>query len=78
MGTPVLSLFNVFFFQNNFFIEVQLIYNLVLISGGQRSVSVIHICLCFFRCFFHYRLLQGIEYGSLCHKKVLVVYLFYM
>ena len=38
-------------FVNLFFIEVQLIYNAVLVSGVQQSASVIHIYLFFFRFF---------------------------
>ena len=51
--------------------EVQLIYNVVLVSGVQQSDSVVYIL-------FHYRLSQDIEYSSLCYKKDLVVYLFYI
>ena len=44
-----------------FFIEVQLIYNVVLVSGAQQSDSVIHIYLFFFRFFSiigYYRILN--------------------
>ena len=41
--------------------EVQLVYNAVLISGVQQSDSVFN----FFSDSFHYRLLQDIEYSSL-------------
>ena len=55
---------------NSFFItliEVQLIYNVVLVSSVQQSDSVLYIS--FFRFFFiiRYRLLQDIEYSSLCY-----------
>ena len=46
-----------FFFQT----KVQLIYNVVLISGTQQSYSVIYII-------FHYGLSQHIEYSSLCYQ----------
>ena len=45
-----------------FKIEVQLIYNVVLISGVQQSDSVVHIYI-----LFHYSLLQDTEYSSLCY-----------
>ena len=48
-----------------FFIEVQLIYNVVLISAVQQSDSVIHIYTFFSMFFFHYGLSQDIEYSSL-------------
>ena len=46
-----------FFFQT----KVQLIYNVVLISGTQQSYSVIYII-------FHYGLSQHFEYSSLCYQ----------
>ena len=52
---------------NLFFIEVQLIYNVVLISAVQQSDSVIHIHTFFFNIVFHYGLSQGIGYSSLCY-----------
>ena len=39
-------------FVNLFFIEVQLIYNAVLVSGVQQSASVIHIFIHSFKIFF--------------------------
>ena len=45
-----------------FLIEMYPIYNTVLVSGVQPSDSVIHFFI-----FFHYRLLQDIEYSSLCY-----------
>ena len=53
-------------------VEVWLVYNVVLVSGVQQSDCFIHIyCffiyIFFFRFFFHYRLLQDIEYSSLCY-----------
>ena len=52
-----------------FFIEVELIYSVVLILGVQCSDSVkhnIHVSVCVCMCV-SYRLLQNIEYGSLCY-----------
>ena len=52
----------------SFFIEVQLIYNVVLVSGVQQSDSVIHIRIpSLFQILFYYRLLQDTEYSSLCY-----------
>ena len=45
------------------FIEVELIYD---VSGVQQRDSVIHIYI-LFQSLFHYRLLQDIEYSSLCY-----------
>ena len=42
-------------------IEVYLLYNIVFVSGVQQSDSII-----FLKIIFHYRLLQDIEYSSLC------------
>ena len=59
------------FFFNKKFIELQLIYN---DSGVQQSDSVlyIHINKYIYRCslshFFHYSLLEDIEYSSLCYR----------
>ena len=52
-------------------IEVQLIYNIVLVSGTQQSDSVPYI----FSDYFHYRLLQDTGYSSLCYIVNSVVYL---
>ena len=57
---------------NFYFMEVQLIYNVVL--GIQQSDSIIHvhICVCIylyilFQILFPYRLLKDSEYSSLCY-----------
>ena len=51
-------------------------YNVVLVSGVQQSDSVIHICIyiymyiyiyIFLKILFPYRLLQNIEYISMCY-----------
>ena len=47
-----------------FFIEVELIYNVVSISAVQQSDSVIRIYI-LFKILFHYGLSQDIEYSSL-------------
>ena len=47
--------------------HVELIYNVVLVSGVQHSDSVIHLSIyIFIQILFPYRLLQNIEYSSLC------------
>ena len=54
--------------EKDFFIEVQLIYNTVLVSGAQhvqQSDLVLFFFFFFFQITFHYRLLQDIEYSSL-------------
>ena len=38
----------------------------MLVSGAQQSDSVIYMCVCVY-ILFHYRLLKGIEYSSLCY-----------
>ena len=48
-------------------IEVQLIYNVVLISAVQQSDLVIRRQTFFFYIIFHYGLSQDIEYSSLCY-----------
>ena len=48
------------------FIEVWLIYSVLLVSGIQHSNSVIHLCI-LFQILFPYRLLQNTEYSSLCY-----------
>ena len=52
-----------------FLIEIQLIYNVLLVSDIQQSDSVIHAYIyIFFRyVLFHHRLLQDIDYSSLCY-----------
>ena len=55
-----------FFFLN--VIGVELIYNVVLVSGVQQSASVIHIHIfILFQILFPYRSLQSIEWSSLCY-----------
>ena len=54
-------------------IEAELIYN---ISDIQQNDSVTHTCI-LFQILFHYRLLQGKEYSSLCYT-VGPFYLFYI
>ena len=56
-----------------FLIEVQLIYNVVLVLGVHQSDTVIYMCVCIyiyiyilFQILFPYRLLQNIECSSLC------------
>ena len=51
-----------------------MIYNAVLVSGPQQSILVRYVCVCVCVCvcihffkFSHNRLLQDIEYGSLCY-----------
>ena len=62
------------FFKLNF-IGVQLIYNILLVSGVQQCESVIrtYISILFqipLHILFHYGLSQGIEYNSLCYTVV--------
>ena len=52
------------------FIEVHLIYNIVLVLWVQYIDSYIYIYIYnayIYLDFFHYRLLQDIEYSSLCY-----------
>ena len=57
---------------NSFFlIEVQLIYNIVIVSGVQHSDSV------FLQIIFHQSLLQGNGYTSLYSKSLLFIYFIY-
>ena len=50
------------------FIAVQLIYNVVLVSGAQQSESVIYICIfTLFQILSPYRPLQSTEQSSLCY-----------
>ena len=53
-----------FFFLSFLLIEVQLMYSIVLVSGVQQGDSVVYMYS--FQIIFHYKLLQGIEYFSLC------------
>jgi len=49
-----------------FLIEVQLVNNIVLVSGVQQSDLIIHMYVqIFFKILFHYRLLQDIAPSSL-------------
>ena len=60
-----------------FCIEVQLITNVVFISGVQQSDSIIHIHVCIlFQILFPFRLLQSIEQSFLCYTvgSLLVIY----
>ena len=51
-----------------FLIEVELIYNVMLVSSVKRSDSVIHTYIyILFQILFPYRLLQNIECSSLCY-----------
>ena len=51
-----------------FLVEVQLVYNVGLVSRVQQSGSVIHVRIAIlFQVLFHYRLLEDTEYSSLCY-----------
>ena len=56
------------FFNFLFYTGVQLIHNVVLVSGIRQSDLLIwiHVSI-LFQILFPYRLLQGIEYSSLCY-----------
>ena len=55
-------------FLSYFLIEMQLIYNIVLVSGTQQRNSIISMYIFIsFKNFFHYSLLQYIKYSSLCY-----------
>ena len=85
--------FFVFFFPSKKKIEIQLIYNIVLVSGIQHSdsvtyihiykyflmcVCVIYIYICTFQVLFHYRFLRNTEYISLAIcRSWLVIYFTY-
>ena len=56
-----------FFFLNLFKIEVQLTYNVVLISAIQQSDSVIYILFFLTNILFHYGLSQDTENSSVCY-----------
>ena len=62
------------------FIEIYLIYNIVLVSGVQHSDSVTYVIyIHIFQIVFHYRLLQDAEYTVPCGiQEDLIVYLFYV
>ena len=49
-------------------IEVELIYNVVLISAVQQSNSVVYVSVCIYiYILFHYGLSRDTEYSSLCY-----------
>ena len=50
------------------FIEILLIYNIVLVSGIQCKLIQLYTCIyTLFQILFHYRLSQNVEYSSLCY-----------
>ena len=54
-------------------IEVQLIYDVVLVSSAQQSDSVTHVYISIlFQILFHYSLLQDIEYSSVLYSRSLL------
>ena len=60
-----------------FYCGVQLMNNILLVSGVQQSDSVIHIYVSIvFQILFPFRLLHNIEQSSLCVAKDLVTYAF--
>ena len=64
-----------------FLIDVQLIYNVVLVSAVQQSNSVIRIYVYIYILFyilFHYGLSQDIEYSFLCYRVGPYYYPFYI
>ena len=56
----------IYLFKFLFYIGLQLIYNVVLVSGVQQSNSVIHISI-LFQVLFPFKLLQNIKQSSLCY-----------
>ena len=48
-------------------IDIQLINNVVLVSGTQQCDSLYIYIYILFQILFHYRLLQDSEYSSLCY-----------
>ena len=59
---------DVFIFKFLFYIGVQFISNVVLVSGVQKSDSVVRIhASILFQVLFPFRLLQNIEQSSLCY-----------
>ena len=57
-----------FIFNFLFYIGIQLIYNVVIVSGAQHSESVIYIHVSIpFQILFLFRLLHNIEQPSLCY-----------
>ena len=68
LGVYISTLSFYFYLKKFFFIEVQLIYKVVLVSGIQKSDSVIHTYIyILFHILFHSGLSQDIEYSSLCY-----------
>ena len=62
----------------SFFIEVQLICNVVLVSGVQKSDSVIHTYIFIFQSLFTCKLLQNwVEFPVLFSRPLLVIYFIY-
>ena len=70
-------IFYIYIFLKN---EVQLIYNVVLISSVQQNDSVTYICMYIFllQILLHERLLQDVEYSSLCYIAGLLVPILYV
>ena len=60
----------------NFCIRIQLVYNIVLVSGMQQSDSTMHIAV-LFQILFPYRLVQNIRVPCAI-QQVLIDYLFYI
>ena len=57
-----------FVFKSFFLIGIQLIYNVVLVSGIQKNDSIVHIHISIlFQIIFSFRLLQSIGQSSLCY-----------
>ena len=50
-----------------FFIEIYVIYNIVLVSELYSKVIQIYLFIYIFQILFHYSLLQDVEYSSLCY-----------
>ena len=68
---------HVLFFFNLFCIGVQLINNVVTVSGGQQRDSAIHIHVSSLpQTRLSSRLPHSIQQSALCYTAVLVVYLF--
>ena len=65
--------------KNNFYIEVQLIYNAVLVSGIQQSHSVIHIYLHSFSDSFPIQVIieYRVEFSMLYSRSLLIIYFMY-
>ena len=62
-----------------YFIEVQLIDNIMLLSCVQQSDSVAHMHIfILLQILFSYRLSQNTEWSFLCYKQLLIDYLSYI